>query len=62
MNAELEPLKSFILPGGTALAAHLHLARAIARRAERAIAGLAAEETVNPPPCITPTGCPITCS
>jgi cob(I)alamin adenosyltransferase len=49
MNAELEPLKSFILPGGTALAAHLHLARAIARRAERAIAGLMAEEPVNPP-------------
>jgi cob(I)alamin adenosyltransferase len=48
MNAELEPLQSFVLPGGTALAAHLHLARAIARRAERAIAQLAAEETVNP--------------
>ena len=48
MNAELEPLKSFVLPGGVALAAHLHLARAIARRAERAIAALAAEETLNP--------------
>ena len=47
MNADLEPLKSFVLPGGTALAAHLHLARAIARRAERAIAALAAEEKVN---------------
>ena len=49
MNADLEPLRSFVLPGGTALAAHLHLARAIARRAERAIAALAAQEPVNPP-------------
>ena len=47
MNARLEPLTSFVLPGGTALAAHLHLARAIARRAERAIVELAAKETVN---------------
>ena len=48
MNAELAPLTSFVLPGGTALAAHLHLARAIARRAERAMVELAAEETINP--------------
>ncbi|MBN9555867.1 MAG: cob(I)yrinic acid a,c-diamide adenosyltransferase [Alphaproteobacteria bacterium] len=48
MNADLEPLRSFVLPGGTALAAHLHLARAIARRAERAIAALVAEAPVNP--------------
>ncbi|NLU84470.1 cob(I)yrinic acid a,c-diamide adenosyltransferase [Rhodococcus sp. HNM0569] len=34
-NAELEPLNSFILPGGTPLAAHLHVARTVARRAER---------------------------
>jgi cob(I)alamin adenosyltransferase len=47
MNAALAPLKSFVLPGGTALAAHLHLARAIARRAERAIVELAGQETVN---------------
>ncbi len=47
MNAALEPLKSFVLPGGTALASHLHLARAIARRAERAIVELATQETVN---------------
>ena len=47
MNAGLAPLKSFVLPGGTALAAHLHLARAIARRAERAIVELAAQEAVN---------------
>ena len=48
MNEALEPLKSFILPGGTALAAHLHLARAITRRAERLIAELASQETINP--------------
>lgn len=36
MTARLQPLTSFVLPGGTALAAALHLARAIARRAERA--------------------------
>jgi cob(I)alamin adenosyltransferase len=48
MNGELAPLNSFVLPGGSALAAHLHLARAIARRAERGIAALAAKEVVNP--------------
>lgn len=47
MNENLEPLKSFVLPGGTALAAHLHLARAICRRAERAIVALAAAEKIN---------------
>ena len=48
MNEKLAPLKSFVLPGGTALAAHLHLARAIARRAERAMVELASQETINP--------------
>jgi len=47
MNANLAPLTSFILPGGTALAAHLHLARAIARRAEAAIVALAGDEKIN---------------
>jgi cob(I)alamin adenosyltransferase len=47
MNERLSPLSSFVLPGGTALAARLHLARAIARRAERLIAELAARENVN---------------
>src|SRR5262245_44097476 len=48
LNQELSPLTSFVLPGGTPAAAHLHLARAIARRAERAIVALAAVETVSP--------------
>jgi cob(I)alamin adenosyltransferase len=47
MNENLAPLTSFILPAGTALAAHLHLARAIARRAEAAMVTLAQEETIN---------------
>ncbi|HEX3753916.1 MAG TPA: cob(I)yrinic acid a,c-diamide adenosyltransferase [Rhizomicrobium sp.] len=47
MNAALAPLNSFVLPGGTKLAAHLHLARAMARRAERMITELAAKEAVN---------------
>jgi cob(I)alamin adenosyltransferase len=51
MNSELEPLKSFILPGGTAAGAALHLARTISRRAERLIVGLAnlPGETVSAP-------------
>jgi cob(I)alamin adenosyltransferase len=48
MNAHLAPLKSFILPGGTPLAAHLHLARTVARRAERLICALARQEDINP--------------
>lgn len=48
MNAELQPLNSFILPGGSAAAAYLHLARTTARRAERLVCALAAEEKVNP--------------
>jgi len=49
MNEGLEPLASFILPGGSAAVAALHLARAIVRRAERSAVALAAEERVNPP-------------
>jgi cob(I)alamin adenosyltransferase len=44
LNAELAPLRSFVLPGGSAAAAALHQARAICRRAERQIVALAARE------------------
>jgi len=47
-NEKLEPLTSFILPGGTELAARLHVARATTRAAERAMVALAAEVPVNP--------------
>jgi cob(I)alamin adenosyltransferase len=47
MNAALKPLDSFVLPGGTPAAAHLHLARAIVRRAERLIVELSLNETVS---------------
>src|SRR6185503_2167336 len=48
MSAELAPLTSFILPGGSAAAAHLHVARTIVRRAERLMTELAEHEAVNP--------------
>lgn len=48
MNVSLEPLKSFILPGGTALAAQMHLCRTVSRRAERLAVELATVEEVNP--------------
>ena len=48
MNAALPTLTSFILPGGSAGAAHAHMARTIARRAERAVVRLAAEDAVTP--------------
>jgi len=48
MNAELEPLRSFILPGGSAEVAALHLARTVVRRAERSAVALNPTEPVNP--------------
>ncbi|WP_428926650.1 cob(I)yrinic acid a,c-diamide adenosyltransferase [Marinibacterium sp. SX1] len=48
MNAALTPLRSFVLPGGTALSAHLHVCRTVARRAERLAVELAAAAEVNP--------------
>jgi len=47
MNEALEPLTSFVLPGGGPAAAYLHLARTVSRRAERLIVELAESETVN---------------
>jgi cob(I)alamin adenosyltransferase len=47
MNAKLAPLESFVLPGGTPAAAHLHLARTISRRAERLMVRLSRSEAVN---------------
>ena len=47
MNADLETLRSFILPGGSALAAYLHVCRTVARRAERLATELALENDVN---------------
>ncbi|MXP48105.1 cob(I)yrinic acid a,c-diamide adenosyltransferase [Altererythrobacter luteolus] len=48
LNADLQPLTSFILPGGSEAAARTHIARASVRRAERALTAMAAEEPTNP--------------
>ncbi len=48
MNKDLAALRSFVLPGGSALAAHLHVCRTVARRAERLATELATVEEINP--------------
>ncbi len=48
MNKTLDPLRSFILPGGSQLAAYLHLCRTVSRRSERLAVELSTVETVNP--------------
>jgi cob(I)alamin adenosyltransferase len=49
INKDLPPLKDFILPGGSIATAHCHVARTVARRAERSVLQLAENETVNEP-------------
>ncbi len=49
LNADLPPLKEFILPGGNVAAATAHVARAVCRRAERRVVSLAHAESVNAP-------------
>ena len=48
LNEKLQPLHSFILPGGTPVSAWLHLARTVCRRAERSVVTLMGQEPVNP--------------
>jgi cob(I)alamin adenosyltransferase len=48
LNERLQPLRSFVLPGGTPAAAWLHLARTVCRRAERSVVALMQSEAVNP--------------
>jgi cob(I)alamin adenosyltransferase len=48
MNVSLQPLTSFVLPGGRPAAAHLHFARTVVRRAERLVFALSESEPVNP--------------
>jgi cob(I)alamin adenosyltransferase len=48
MEAELPPLKNFILPGGNSTVSHCHLARCVCRRAERLVVALSLEEKVDP--------------
>lgn len=47
LDEQLEPLKNFILPGGSVQASYLHLARTVCRRAERSVVKLASQEKIN---------------
>lgn len=47
LNADLTPLRTFVLPGGSAASAHLHLARTVSRRAERLMVELQSREKIN---------------
>ena len=47
-NANLDPLTSFVLAGGSPLSAHLHMARTVVRRAERDVSALMSQHTINP--------------
>jgi cob(I)alamin adenosyltransferase len=49
IDAHLPPLRAFILPGGGAVASHLHVARAVCRRAERQAVHVASAEALDPP-------------
>ena len=48
MNADIEPLTSFVLPGGSPASAYLHLARTVVRRAERLLVKVSEEEEISP--------------
>ncbi len=48
LNADLEPLNSFVLPGGSPPSAYLHQARTVCRRAERLCVAMMAEDSINP--------------
>jgi cob(I)alamin adenosyltransferase len=48
LEEQIEPLKQFILPGGSPAAAHLHLARTVCRHAKRWVVSLVREDTINP--------------
>ncbi|MET1416211.1 cob(I)yrinic acid a,c-diamide adenosyltransferase [Roseibium sp. HPY-6] len=48
LNSDLSPLRSFVLPGGSAASTYLHLARTVSRRAERLMVELSSVENINP--------------
>jgi cob(I)alamin adenosyltransferase len=48
IDSDNEPMQNFVMPGGTKLAASLHLSRTIARRAERLVVALQRQDSINP--------------